>query len=53
MSPVKVHKKVKYNNMLNMIFLKTSTNHSKSLILGSRYSFSTNFNIFEKKIPIA
>ena len=34
--------------MLNMHKLKTSPNHSKSLILGSRDSFLSNFNIFEK-----
>ena len=34
--------------MLNMLKLKTSLNHSKSLILGSRESFSSNFNIFKK-----
>ena len=34
--------------MLNMLQLKTSPNHSKSLILGSRDSFLSNFNIFEK-----
>ena len=31
-----------------MLKLKTSPNHSKSLILGSRDSFISNFNIFEK-----
>ena len=31
-----------------MLKLKTSPNHSKSLILGSRDSFLSNFNIFEK-----
>ena len=36
------------SNMLNMLKLKTSPNHSKSLILGSRDSFLSNFNIFEK-----
>ena len=34
--------------MLNMLKLKTSPNHSKSLILGSRDSFLSNFNIFKK-----
>ena len=34
--------------MLNMLKFKTSPNHSKSLILGSRDSFLSNFNIFEK-----
>ena len=34
--------------MLNMLKLKASPNHSKSLILGSRDSFLFNFNIFEK-----
>ena len=34
--------------MLNMLKLKTSPNHSKSLILESRDSFSSNFNSFEK-----
>ena len=34
--------------MLNMLKLKTSPNHSKSLILGSRDSFLSDFNIFEK-----
>ena len=34
--------------MLNMIILKTSPNHSKSLNLGSGDSFSSNFTIFEK-----
>ena len=34
--------------MLNMLKLKASPNHSKSLILGSRDSFLSNFNIFEK-----
>ena len=34
--------------MLNMIKLKASPNHSKSLILESRDSFLSNFNIFEK-----
>ena len=34
--------------MLNMLKLKTSPNHSKSLTLGSRDSFLSNFNIFEK-----
>ena len=34
--------------MLNMIILKTSPNHSKSLNLGSVDSFSSNFTIFEK-----
>ena len=37
-----------HENMLNMLKLKTSPNHSKSLILGSRDSFPSNFNIFEK-----
>ena len=37
-----------HKNMLNMLKLKTSPNHSKSLILGSGDSFSSNFNIFEK-----
>ena len=37
-----------HKNMLNMLKLKTSPNHSKSLILESRDSFSSNFNIFEK-----
>ena len=37
-----------HENMLNMLKLKTSPNHSKSLILGSRDSFSSNFNIFQK-----
>ena len=31
-----------------MLKLKTSPNHSKSLILGSRDSFLSRFNIFEK-----
>ena len=31
-----------------MLKLKASPNHSKSLILGSRDSFLSNFNIFEK-----
>ena len=34
--------------MLNMLKLKAPLNHSKSLILGSRDSFLSNFNIFEK-----
>ena len=34
--------------MLNMLKLKTSPNHSKSLILGSQHSSSSNFTIFEK-----
>ena len=34
--------------MLNMIILKTSPNHSKSLNLGSGDSFPSNFTIFEK-----
>ena len=34
--------------MLNMIILKTSPNHSKSLNLGSGDSFSSNFTIFGK-----
>ena len=34
--------------MLNMLKLKTSPNHSKSLILGSRDSFLSNFNILKK-----
>ena len=34
--------------MLNMIILKTSPNHSKSLNLGSGDSFSSNFTIFKK-----
>ena len=34
--------------MLNMIILKTSPNHSKSLNLGSEDSFSSNFTIFKK-----
>ena len=38
----------KWYNHENMLKLKTSPNHSKSLILGSRDSFPSNFNIFEK-----
>ena len=34
--------------MLNILKLKASQNHSKSLILGSRDSFLSNFKIFEK-----
>ena len=34
--------------MLNMIILKTLSNHSKSLNLGPGDSFSSNFTIFEK-----
>ena len=34
--------------MLNMLKLKISQIHSKSLILGSRHSFLSNFTIFEK-----
>ena len=34
--------------MLNMLKLKASPNHSKSLILRSRDSLLSNFNIFEK-----
>ena len=34
--------------MLNMIILKTSPNHSKSLNLGSGDSFSSNLTIFKK-----
>ena len=34
--------------MLNMLKLKASPNHSKSLILGSRDSFLSNFIIFER-----
>ena len=34
--------------MLNMLKLMASPNHSKSLILGSRDCFLSNFNIFEK-----
>ena len=37
-----------HENIINMLKLKTSSNHSKSLILGSRDSFSSNFNIFKK-----
>ena len=37
-----------HESMLNMLKLKTSQNRLKSLILGSRDSFSSNFNIFEK-----
>ena len=33
---------------VNMIILETSPNHLKSLNLGSRDSFSSNFTIFEK-----
>ena len=36
--------------MLNMQKLKTSPNHSKALILGSKDSFLSNYNIFEKKL---
>ena len=37
-----------HENMLNMLKLKTLPNQSKSLILGSVDSLSSNFNIFEK-----
>ena len=40
-------------NRLNMIILKSSPNHSKSLNLGSGDSFPSNFTIFEKIIQNA
>ena len=42
----------KYVNMLNMLKLKPSLNHSKSLILGSRDSFSSISTVLKKFIQI-